>query len=84
MLDKEMLSILVCPVDHTPLTLADDQLLTRLNRAIAAGRMHNKAGHAVEKALEGGLVRADGDLLYPIIDDIPVLLAEEAIPLSQL
>jgi uncharacterized protein YbaR (Trm112 family) len=28
------------------------------------------------------LVREDGTLLYPIVDDIPVLLTEEAIPLE--
>jgi uncharacterized protein len=84
MIDKEILSILVCPADHTPLKLADEQLLARLNRAIAAGRIKNQSGGAVEQPLAGGLVRADGALLYPIIDDIPVLLADEAILLGQL
>ena len=32
MIDKKLLSILVCPVDHAPLGIANDQLIARLNR----------------------------------------------------
>jgi len=30
------------------------------------------------------LVRADAALLYPVVDDVPVLLIDEAIPLGQI
>ncbi len=83
MLDKEFLEILVCPQNHMPLRLAGAPLLARLNRAIAGGRIANVAGRPVEASLQGGLVRQDRTLLYPIVDDIPVLLAEEAIALDQ-
>jgi uncharacterized protein YbaR (Trm112 family) len=83
MIDREFVEILKCPQDHSPLHLADDPLMARLNRAIGAGRVKNQAGRPVEDALQGGLVRQDGSVLYPIVDDIPVLLAEEAIPLGQ-
>ncbi len=84
MIDKKLLEILVCPADHTPLSIAGEQLIARLNRAIAAGRVKNQAGRPVEKPLEAGLIRADKTLLYPVVDDIPVLLADEAIPLTQI
>jgi uncharacterized protein YbaR (Trm112 family) len=84
MIDKELLEILVCPEDHSPLDLADDELLAKLNRAIAAGRVTNRGGQAVEGPLSGGLVRQDGTLLYPIVDDIPTLLVDEAVPLDQI
>ena len=84
MIDKELLEILVCPEDHTPLNLADDQLLSRLNQAIAAGQIENRGGETVREPLTGGLIRQDKTLLYPIVDDIPVLLVEEAIPLDQI
>lgn len=84
MIDKELLDLLVCPLDRTPLRLADDVLIGRLNEAIRAGRVRNRIGQPVEQPVEGGLVRADNALLYPIIDEIPVLLADEAIPLDQL
>ena len=84
MIDKELLGILVCPRDRTPLSLADAELLARLNRAIAAAQVKNLGGRAVTEPLAGGLVRQDKALLYPIVDDIPVLLADEAIPLDQI
>ena len=84
MIDKEILQILVCPEDRAPLTLAGDDLLARLNRAIAAGQIRTRGGRTVEEPLRGGLVRRDKTLLYPVIDDIPVLLVDEAIALEQI
>jgi len=83
MIDEKLLPILVCPTDHTPLSVADEQIVVRINRAIAAGRVKNRSGRPVERLLDGGLIRADTTILYPIIDGIPVLLADEAIPLAQ-
>jgi uncharacterized protein YbaR (Trm112 family) len=84
MIDDKLLPLLVCPENHAPLRPADEQLLARLNRAIAAGRIKNRSGKPVEQPLVAGLVRADNALFYPIIDDIPVLLIDEALPLEQL
>ena len=82
MIDKDLLDILVCPEDRTRLELADDALVEKLNRAISAGGVQNRAGEPVAEPVEGGLVREDGTLLYPIRDGIPVLLIDEAIPLE--
>jgi uncharacterized protein len=75
---------LVCPVDRTPLSPAGDDLLAQLNRAIAAGRVKNRAGRVIDAALDDGLVRADDAMLYPVLDGIPMLLADEGIPLTQI
>jgi uncharacterized protein YbaR (Trm112 family) len=82
MIDDSFLAILQCPESHRPLRLADTELLDRLNRAIADGRVKNRLGNAIDRRLTAGLVRDDGMLLYPVVDDIPVLLADEAIPLE--
>jgi len=84
MIDRETLKMLVCPKDHSPLSLADRRLTDRLNRAIAAGRIVNQAGRKVTEPISGALVRQDRAVLYPIVDDIPLLLADEAIPLEQI
>ena len=80
---NELTQILRCPEDRSVLSLADPELVTRLNSAIRAGRLRNRRGQTVEAPLDGGLVRAAGDLLYPIVDEIPVLLQDEAIPLDR-
>ena len=84
MIDKELLEILVCPDRRRPLRLADDQLLGRLNEAIAAGRVSNRGGQPVRQPLAAGLVPEGGGVVFPVIDEIPVLLVEEAILLDQL
>ncbi len=83
MIRGELLNILVCPEDHSPLSLASSELLDRINRAIAAGKLTNKAGRPLEKPLDGGLVRADQSVLYAIVDEIPMMLVDEGIPLDQ-
>jgi uncharacterized protein YbaR (Trm112 family) len=82
MLDAELLKILCCPETHEALALADAPLIDRLNLRIAAGQLRNRAGQPVTEKLDGGLIRADRRFLYPIRQDIPVLLIDEAIPLG--
>lgn len=84
MLDPELLEILVCPETKEPVRLADAPLLDRLNRAIAENRLSTRSGELVKERIEAGLVREDGRILYPVRDDIPVMLIDEAIPLEDL
>ena len=81
LVDPELLAILACPETHQPLAMADAKLLAAVNARIAAGECENVGGTKVEDALEGGLVREDGTLVYPIRDEIPVLLVDEGIPI---
>ena len=83
-ISQQLLDILVCPEDRTPLTLADDSLLDRLNRAITAGKIKNRSDETLDQRVEAALVRLDGKQLYLIIDDIPNLLADRAVDLDQL
>ena len=83
MISRELLDILVCPEMRTSLSLADDQLVEDLNRAIAARALENLAGETLEESLSGALVREDGRRIYPIVDDIPILLVDQAIDAEQ-
>jgi uncharacterized protein YbaR (Trm112 family) len=62
--------------------LAEAALVARLNEAAAAGSLRNAAGNPVSETLDGGLVREDGRIVYPIVEGIPRLLADEGIPSS--
>lgn len=77
-----LLEILRCPQDRSRLHRADEATIARINRAIAAGKVVNVVGERIEKPLDGGLVREAGDLLYPVLDKIPVMLPDEAIDLD--
>ena len=82
MVEKDLLDILVCPDDLTPVRLATAAELTALNARIAAGQVKNRGGQPVATAVKEGLVRADGKYLYVVDDDIPVMLIDEAVPLA--
>lgn len=83
-IDKELLAILCCPETKQDVTLAGDEVIATLNARIQKGEVKNKAGQPVQEPLDGGLIRADKTVLYPIREDIPVMLTEEAIPLEGL
>lgn len=82
MIDQELLDILACPENKTPVTLADQALVDKINAAIESGGVTNRGDQKVEKKIDGGLVREDQAYLYPIEDDIPIMLIDEAIPLA--
>ena len=79
MIDKDLLKILACPETHQPLSEAPAEVLDKVNAAIAAAGLQNVGGAAVEEPLSAGLVREDGSIVYPIRDEIPVLLVDEGI-----
>jgi uncharacterized protein YbaR (Trm112 family) len=81
MIDPKLLEILCCPETRQDVALAPDALVADLNARVEAGTLLNKAGQAVREKMEAGLLRADGKVLYPVREDIPVMLVEEAIPL---
>jgi uncharacterized protein YbaR (Trm112 family) len=82
MIDRELLEILVCPETKQPVRLAESGEVNRINAAITKGGVTNRGGDVVKEAISGGLVREDGKLLYPIRDDIPIMLIDEAILLD--
>jgi uncharacterized protein YbaR (Trm112 family) len=84
MVDPELLEILVCPETHQPVRPAERELLDRLNDAIRSGSVTNRGGDEVADPVEEGLVREDDKILYPVREDIPIMLINEAIELDKL
>ncbi|WP_454061115.1 Trm112 family protein [Candidatus Nitrospira salsa] len=81
-IDPGLLAILCCPETKLNVALADDDLIQRLNTGIGNGKVLNKAGQQVKEELDGGLIREDKKILYPIRDQIPIMLIEEGIVLD--
>ena len=81
MIDQELLAILVCPENKESVSVADQTTIDAINAAIQKGELKNRGGEAIKNAIDGGLVRKDGKVLYPIRDEIPVMLVEESISL---
>lgn len=75
----DLLEILVCPETKQPVRMAPADVIARLNERIRTGQLRNRGGAAVAKELVEGLLREDGRVLYPVDDDIPVMLVEESI-----
>lgn len=57
--------------------------LNTLNKAIDEGSVLNVDGKSVSEAIAAALITQNGKLIYRIEDDIPVMLAEEAIGTTQ-
>ena len=82
--DPELLKILACPETKEPVLLASKSLVNRLNELIEEGVVKNRGGESITEKIDDGLVREDKRYLYPIRDDIPIMLIEEAIELPPL
>ena len=78
-IDKDLLNILCCPDTKQEVVLADKGIIADLNARIEKKELHNQAGQPVTEHLDGGLLRVDRKVLYPIRDSIPVMLIDEGI-----
>ena len=81
--DGKLLEILCCPVSKSPLNRLERSRLDKLNAAIAAGEVETVRGHKVTHSLNEALITEDGRVVYPVVDDIPLLLEEKGIGTTQ-
>ena len=82
MVDPQLLEILCCPETKQDVALAPLAMVEALNRRADSGTLKNRGGEIVKEKMEAGLLRADGKFLYPIREDIPIMLIDEALPVE--
>lgn len=81
-INKDLLAILCCPDSKQSVFLIDTSSLSKLNQVIDSGELKNQGGNLVKEKLQGGLIRSDEKVVYPIRENIPILLIEEGIPVE--
>jgi uncharacterized protein YbaR (Trm112 family) len=79
MIRPELLTILCCPLTRQELKPLDPATVAALNHRIASGQIKNNSGHPVTEALDEGLITSGNQWIYPVRNNIPVLLITEAI-----
>jgi len=82
--DGKLLEILCCPVSKSPLMRLPATRLDKLNRTINAGEVQYVHGEKVNEALTEALITEDSKVIYPVVDDIPILLEDKGIGTTQL
>ncbi len=78
----ELLPKLRCPDQRTTLREASAAEVDAINQRIAAGTCVNVGGEVVSDKIDAALVRAAGDIAYPVRREIPILIVEEGIPIA--
>jgi len=79
MIAKDLLAILCCPETKQDIRLLEPTVVEELNHRIEKGELKTKGGQSVTEKIDGGLLRNDGTVVYPIRDQIPIMLIEEGI-----
>jgi len=79
MVDKELLDILCCPETKQNVALVDEKTVGKINEKIKAGTLKNRGGEIVKEPIDSALLREDRKYFYPIREDIPIMLIDEAI-----
>ncbi len=77
--NAKLLEILRCPVTKQHVFPLSQEKLAILNEKIGLGEVHHVDGTEVEKDLDAALITENGNTLYKIEDDIPIMLEDLSI-----
>ena len=81
-MDPNQLNIICCPDTREKLSTATPKQLALINAEIANNTLTKLDGSIAENPQSKALINATKTLLYPIEEDIPILLENEAIELK--
>ncbi|MCG8652574.1 MAG: hypothetical protein MI861_22225 [Pirellulales bacterium] len=83
-ISEDLLEILCCPKTKVPVEMLPADKLEKLNAEITAGAVKYVDESAVDQPLQEGLITEDGQTVYRIDDDIPVMLIDKGIATRQI
>jgi uncharacterized protein YbaR (Trm112 family) len=70
-----------CPISKTTLTMAPSGILRQLLEHQRAKPLVTRGGRTISSLPTQGLLSGDGCWLYPVHQNIPTLIPDEAIPI---
>ena len=83
-MDRQLLEILVCPKSKKKLQSADSRIIEKVNDKINSGECRDISLNTVEEPLTDALLQPEEQILYPVRNEIPVMIYEQAIDISDL
>lgn len=85
MISEELLNVIACPETKEDLVIADSDLVGKINSLIEKEQLVSRNKQKVTEIIDAGLIQKETqEYLYPIRNDIPILLMDESIPLQGL
>ena len=81
-MDPNLLNIICCPVTREKLSIVTSKQLEFINTEIVKNNLIKLDGSIAEKPQSKALINATKTLLYPIEEDIPILLEGKAIEIK--
>lgn len=83
-MDRKLLAMLVCPVTKQPLSPLSAARLARVNEWIARGEAHDLGGNKLRRPLQQALITENRTTIYPVEENIPILLEARGIACVQI
>ncbi len=74
-----VLDLIRCPITLEKLEIAPAGVVERLRALVRDGKLTNRIGTSVTDDFQSGLLNESKNWFYPIADEIPTLIPDEAI-----